>query len=219
MVTRTATRQIDRWEIGASTIQVYDLAERKVIKTIPWPRNEERENADLRFSPDGKLLYFFSNDVLIYETENFTKVDEWALSQPQEPGLGRVQVGGSDDFYEEPGFYTGLFTMQDPVQNRRLMGIGRVDLNGRRVEFTPVGPSVGLNFVLAPDRTRGYALESDVTRYEFWTFDLENKKVLSRVPFKGRPRMGLRVSSTSTSRARQSTCMKPTASSTCAPSR
>jgi hypothetical protein len=195
MVTRDATRKIDRWEIGAPTIQVYDLAQRKVTKTIAWPQGDERENADLRFSPDGKLLYFFSEDVLIYETENFTKVDEWALSQPMEPGMGRVQGGGGDDVYDEPGIYTGLFNMQDPVQNRRLMGIGRVDLNARRVEFTPVGPATGLNFAMAPDRKRGYALQSDIGRYDFWTFDLENKKMISRQEFKGRPRMGLRVSS------------------------
>ena len=195
LVTRDATRKIDRWEIGAPTIQVYDLAQRKVTKTIAWPQGDERENADLRFSPDGKFLYFFSEDVLVYETENFTKVDEWALSRPQEPGMGRIQGGGGDDLYDEPGFYTGLFTMQDPVQNRRLMGIGRIDLNGRRVEFTPVGPATGMNFAMAPDRKRGYALQSDIGRYDFWTFDLENKKMLSRMEFKGRPRMGLRVSS------------------------
>ena len=34
-----------------------------------------------------------------------------------------------------------------------------------------------------------------IDEYEFWTFDLENYRVLSRTPFRGRPRMGLRVSS------------------------
>jgi hypothetical protein len=76
-----------------------------------------------------------------------------------------------------------------------MMGIGRIDLNARKVDFTPVGPSVGLAFAQAPDRKRGYGLLQDIGSYEFWTFDLENKKVLSRTPFKGRPRMGLRVSS------------------------
>jgi hypothetical protein len=195
LVARDYTKKIDRWDIGAPTIQVYDLAQRKVTKTIAWPQGDERENADLRISPDGKFLYFFSEDVLIYETENFTKVDEWALSQPIEPGMGRVQGGGGDEVYDEPGTYTGLFTMQDPVQNRRLMGIGRIDLNARKVDFTPVGPATGMQFAIAPDRKRGYALQSDIGRYDFWTFDLENKKMLSRQEFKGRPRMGLRVSS------------------------
>ena len=29
----------------------------KITRTIPWPRGEEREGVNIRFSPDGKLLY------------------------------------------------------------------------------------------------------------------------------------------------------------------
>jgi hypothetical protein len=195
LLTRAATKQRDRWEIGPSTLQVYDFAQKKVTRTLDWPQGEERESADLRFSPDGTLLYFFGEDVLIYETAGFTKVDEWALSHPQEPGLGRVTFGSIDDLYDQPGYFTGLFTMQDPVQNRRLMGIGRVDLNARRVDFTPLGPAQPLTFAQAPDRTRGYAIYQDIQRYEFWTFDLAQKRVLNRAEFKGRPRLDLRVSS------------------------
>ncbi len=195
LLTRAATKQLDRWEIGPSALQVYDLAERKITRTIAWPQGDERESADLRFSPDGKLLYFFSEDVLVLETEGFTQVDEWPLSRPQESGLGRVAFGSVDDLYDEPGFFTGLFTMQDPVQNRRMLGIGRVDLNGRHVDFSPLGPAQPLSFAQSPDRKRGYALLQDIGQYEFWSFDLEQKKVLARTPFKGRPRMDLRVSS------------------------
>jgi hypothetical protein len=195
LLTRSATKKTDRWEIGPSTLQLYDFAQKKVTRTIDWPQGEERESADLRFSPDGKLLYFFGDDVLIYETTGFTKVDEWALSQPQEPGLGRVTLGAIDDLYDQPGYFTGLFTMQDPVQNRRLMGIGRVDLNAKRVDWTPLGPAQPLTFAQSPDRKRGHAIFQDIQRYEFWTFDLEQKRVLNRAEFKGRPRLDLRVSS------------------------
>jgi hypothetical protein len=34
-----------------------------------------------------------------------------------------------------------------------------------------------------------------IGRYEFWAFDVAQKKLLSRTPFDGRPRMALRVSS------------------------
>jgi hypothetical protein len=195
LVTRAATRQIDRWEIGDITMQVYDLAANKVSRTIPWPRGEEREFVNIRFSPDGKLLYFFGDDVLILETENFTEVDTWALSRPIEPGLGRLNFGSVDDFNEDPGFFTGLFTIQDPVQNRRIMGIGRVNLVAKSIDFTPIGPSQGVSFALTPDRKRGYGLVQQIGRYEFWAFDVEQRKLLSRTPFEGRPRMGLRVSS------------------------
>jgi len=72
LLTRSATRLVDRWEIGDITMQLYDLAQNKVTRTIPWPRGEEREFINIRFSPDGKLLYFFGDDVLILETTNFT---------------------------------------------------------------------------------------------------------------------------------------------------
>jgi hypothetical protein len=195
LLTRSATKQIDRFEISDSTLQLYDLAEKKIVRTIPWPRGEEREGVNIRFSPDGKLLYFFGDDVLILETTNFTEVDTWAISRPLESGMGRVNFGQVDDFNDDPGFFTGLFTIQDPVQNRRIMGIGRVNLVGKSLDFTPIGPAEGVGFAMSPDRRRGYGLMQQIGHYEFWVFDLEQKKLMSRTPFAGRPRMALRVSS------------------------
>ena len=61
VLSRTATKQRDHVEVGASTLQQYDLMEHKVTRTIPWPDGEERDNTNLMFSPDGKLLYFLGN--------------------------------------------------------------------------------------------------------------------------------------------------------------
>ncbi len=195
LLTRSATKQIDRWEIGEISLQLYDLAQKKVTRTIPWPRGEERESVNIRFSPDGKLLYFFGDDVLILETQNFTEVDTWALSRSIEPGLGRISFGQVDDFNEDPGFFTGLFTIQDPVQNRRIMGMGRVNLVAKSIDFTPIGPAEGVGFAMAPDRKRGYGLMQQIGRYEFWAFDVTQRKLIGRTEFEGRPRMALRVSS------------------------
>ena len=195
LLTRSATKLIDRWEISDVALELYDLREKKITRTIPWPGGETRENVNIRFSPDGKLLYFFGDDILIVETEKFTEVDTWALSRPIEQGLGRVSFGAIDDVNDDPGFFTGIFTVQDPVMNRRIMGIGRVNLVGKSVEFHPIGPSEGVGFAMAPDRKRGYGLLQQIGRYEFWTFDLEQKKLVTRTPFAGRPRMALRVSS------------------------
>jgi hypothetical protein len=195
LLTRSATKQIDRWEISDISLQLFDLAQKKVTRTIPWPRGEEREGVNIRFSPDGKLLYFFGDDVLILETTNFTEVDTWALSRPIESGLGRISFGQVDDFNEDPGFFTGLFTVQDPVQNRRIMGLGRVNLVAKSIDFTPIGPAEGVGFAMAPDRKRGYGLMQQIGRYEFWAFDVEQRKLISRTEFQGRPRMALRVSS------------------------
>jgi hypothetical protein len=195
LLTRSATKQIDRWEIGDISMQFYDLAQKKITRTIPWPKGEEREFVNIRFSPDGKLLYFFGDDVLILETTNFTEVDTWPLSRPIEPGLGRVSFGSVDDFNDDPGFFTGLFTTQDAVQNRRIMNLGRVNLVAKTIDLTPIGPAEGVGFAMSPDRKRAWGLMQQIGRYEFWAFDVTQKKLISRTPFEGRPRMALRVSS------------------------
>src|SRR5439155_245977 len=46
-----------------------------------------------------------------------------------------------------------------------------------------------------PDKKHGYGLESSVDRYQFWTFDLDQRRVTSRAEFAGRPRMSLKTSS------------------------
>jgi hypothetical protein len=194
----TATKLRDRWDIGEVLLQVYDLKQRKITRTIPWPGGEPRENMTMRFSPDGKFLYFFGDEVVILETVNFTRVDSWPLTRPLEQGYGRMTLGSVDDINDEPGFFTGLFTVDDPVQKRRIMGLGRVNLAGRSFEFTAIGPPAELSFALAPDRKRGYALLQEIGRYEFWVFDMEQKKLVRRAEFEGRPRMSLRVSSNGT---------------------
>src|SRR5205807_2067960 len=81
MVLKVVEKKIDRYEVGAPKMVVYDLKEHKIARTIPWPNNEERENVNVMFSPDGKLLYFFADDVLIYDTTDFKQIDTWELSR------------------------------------------------------------------------------------------------------------------------------------------
>jgi DNA-binding beta-propeller fold protein YncE len=195
LLTKSAEKKIDRFEIGAPTLVVYDLKDHKIARTIPWPNNEEREFVNIMMSPDGKLLYFFADDVLIYDTTEFKQIDKWELSRPLEEGLARFDFGPRDITYEEPGFYSGIFQMMDPVQNRRLMGIARVNLNAKSVDFWALGPARPVGFSLAPDRKRAYGLLQEIGHYEFWTFDLEHHKLGAKMEFPGRPRMALRTSS------------------------
>jgi hypothetical protein len=199
MLTRTATKQRDRVEIGPSTLLQYDLKGKKVMRTIPWPNGQEQDNANLMFSPDGKLLYFLGNEIRVFETANFTQVDQWDLSNLEE-GLGQVSVsfggfGGLDTVNDEPGYLTTTMTVEDPVQRRRMLGVARINLSKKDLEFYTLGPAGGVNFALAPDRKRAYGLESEVGRYQFWTFDLAQRRVVSRAEFAGRPRMSLKTSS------------------------
>jgi len=195
LLTKTAEKKIDRFEISPSALIVYDLKEHKISRTIAWPNNEEREFVGIMMSPDGKLLYFFADDVLIYSTTDFTQVDKWELSRPVEEGLARFDFGPRDATYEEPGFYSGIFQMQDPVENRKIMGVARVNLNAKSLDFWPLGPARPVGFSLAPDRKRAYGLLQEIGHYEFWTFDLEHHKLGAKAEFDGRPRMALRTSS------------------------
>jgi hypothetical protein len=196
MVIASATKLVDRFEIGTPTLVQYDLKDHTIVRTIPWPDGEERQNANILFAPDGKLMYLFSDqDVLIYETGTFTQVDKWELSRPIEEGFVRLEFGSRDVLNDEPGFYTSIFNVSDPVQHRRTMGIGRVNLAAKTVDFYTLGPSTPLSFTLAPGRKVAYGLYEEIGRYEFWKFDLEHRKVAARTEFKGRPRMGLKTSS------------------------
>jgi len=109
LLTRTDVKLTDRVDIGPSVLLQYDLKEHKIIRTIDWPDGQERDQANLLFSPDGKFLYFLGNEILIFETEKFTQVDKWDLSNLEE-GLGQVSV--SFGFPEEKltaRFVLGLF--------------------------------------------------------------------------------------------------------------
>ena len=196
MLVRTTTKLPDRFEIGPPTLIRYDLKQRQIQDTIPWPRGEEREFARTLFSPDGSLLYFLTEeDILIYDTKNLKEVDRWDLSQPLEEGMSRFTFGFPTTLYEEPGFFTGLFRLTDPVQHRRMMGVARVNLAAKSVDFSVIGPDQSVSFALAPGRTRAYGVHSEIGNYEFWTFDLEGRRVMNKTRFNGRPRMSLAPSS------------------------
>jgi hypothetical protein len=98
------------------------------------------------------------------------------LLQPRcndiEEGLGQVSVsfggfGGLDTTNHEPGFLTTAMTVEDPVQHRRMMGVARINLAKKDLEFYTIGPAGGVTFVLAPDRKHGYGLESAIDGISF----------------------------------------------------
>ena len=197
MLTASATKLIDRFEIGTPTLVQYDLKTHKIVRTIPWPNGEERENANIQFSPDGKLMYLFSDqDVLIYETDEVHAGRQVGAVEADRGGLRPARVR----LERHPQRRARLLhrrssTSQDPVQHRRIMGIGRVNLAAKTVDFYTLGPSSPVSFTMAPGRKIGYGLFQDIGRYEFWKFDLESRKLAGRTEFTGRPRMSLKTSS------------------------
>jgi hypothetical protein len=189
------TKHVDRYSVDGPFMVEYDLRAKQVTDTISLPDDFEPGGVNFRYAPDGETLYLFGDDIVALDAESYEELDRWELSQPLEPGLGATTFNTNRGTYDEPGVATSLFRMTDPAQNRRLLGIARVRLAEREVDFFTLGTQepVG-NFQLAPGGQRAYALFSQIGRYEFWEFDIPGRRVARRQPFAGRPRMGLRVS-------------------------
>ena len=191
----TAIKHLDRFEIAPRRLLQVDLASHEIMREIPWPDGEERTGASMMFSPDGGVLYLFGGEILALDTDSFEVVDRWELSSVEAPDLERFSFGFGVDRNEEPGYFTNLFRVSDPVQNRRLMGIARINLAERDVDFYTLGPDEPLSsFSLAPDRRKAYAVLKRIGHYEIWTFDLLERRVERREVVEGRPRMSLAVS-------------------------
>ncbi len=191
----TAIKHPDRFEIAPRRLLQVDLGSHEIMREIPWPDGEERTGASMMFSPDGGVLYLFGGEILALDTDSFEVADRWELSSIEAPDLERFSFGFGVDRNEEPGYFTNLFRVRDPVQNRRLMGIARIDLAGRDVDFYTLGPDQPLSsFSLAPGRRKAYAVLKRIGHYEIWTFDLVGRRVERRQVVEGRPRMSLAVS-------------------------
>ncbi len=204
---RVAIKQVDRFEIEKPKFAVIDLANKKIIQTFDFPKEFDSPfgfMAGYRVSPDGKLLYVFKEDVLIFDLIEFKQVDKIELSKPLHPGAFPIRIGGGDDPNEEPGVVTSIFNTTDPLVRRQIFGIARLELTTRNLDFTPIGPAVygmtGLR--LTPDRKTGYTVaflgsnRSDPTRRtEFWVFDISSRKLVKKQEFESRSRFSFTLSS------------------------
>jgi hypothetical protein len=200
IVARPATKLVDRWEIGAPEIILYDLVAHQVSRTVPWPLDPEPSyyGVALRFSPDGKLLYVFGQEVTIFDVATMAQVDSWDLSLPMDAALSRLEAGPQDDSADRPGFVTALFTTQDALMKRKTLSVGLVDLAAKTVDVFPLGPvpdADGLAFTVAPGRKVANVLVATIGRHELWTIDMEARRVTRRVEVPTRTRMQMRTSS------------------------
>ncbi len=189
------TKHRDRYSVDGPHLVEYDLRAKQVTDTISIPDDLDPGDVSFRYAPDGETLYLFADDIIALDATTYEELERWELSRPLEPGLGATSFGTTSGTYDEPGVATSLFRMTDPAQNRRLIGIARVRLAERDVEFFTLGTNENVGqFQLAPGGNRAYGILSQIGRYEFGEFDIPGRRVARRQPFAGRPRMGLRVS-------------------------
>ena len=198
-------RKIDRFEIGKPQWAIVDLVEGKIEKSFDLPKELESRGGGrgggMRVSPDGKLLYTFRDNIVIYSTADFKEVERIELSKPMFPGMERISLGIGDDPHEPDGKVFGFFNSTDPIVHRNTFGFATLDLNSKKFDFTPVGPSTAqiMGLRLTPDRKTGYTVAFNgvgaTRRCEFWTFDIASRKIVKTQEFDGRSRFEFSLSS------------------------
>lgn len=191
---RTTVKEIDRYTIEKPQVALIDVPSKKIVKTLEMPK-EYGQGGLMRFSPDGKILYVFSRDILIVDVDSFKITDKIEMGRPLEPGLGILRFGTSFESFDQPNSLTFVYNSNDPMTNRVMQGIANFDLLSRAIDFYEVGPSIGGAFSVSPDGKRAYSLRNQIGLSEFFVWDLENKKMLRRQEYAGRPRTALKVSS------------------------
>jgi hypothetical protein len=206
----TTTTEIDkltdRYEIGKPKYTVIDLEQQKIARTVDIPREEENANGGgfrgggFEVSPDGKYLYQFRDKVIILNSSDFKEVERIELSKPELPSMETVGFGGLlDSINTEPGMRVTLFNSTDPIVHNRVFGIGRFDMNTRKLSFTPIGPAPAAmaGFHVAPDKKTAYTIISNGShgnrRCEFWAFDLTSNRISQtmEVPCRSRFTFGM----------------------------
>ena len=191
---RTTTKLVDRYEIDKPQLAKINIRDKKIEKLLELPR-EYGQAGLMRVSPDGKTLYVFARDILIIDVADFKIVDKIMLDRPVVPGLGLFRFGTSFESHDEPNALTFVYNSTDPMTNRGMMGIAHFNLVDRSLDFYETGPTIGGSFTVSPDNKRAYIVRNQVGQDEFYVLDLENKRLIKRQEYDGRPRTAIKVSS------------------------
>jgi hypothetical protein len=192
---RASVKESDFYRMEPPQFVKIDLQTGKIAQSFPFPSNMELgfgPGVTYKVSPDGKSLYVFDEDVIIYDLATFKEVDRFEMSRPEYPGASPYRLVAENDPNAPDNVYTSLFTAVDPIVHKGTLGLATLDLNSRKSTFVPIGielPSLG--FLVSPDHTRGYSIMFDGVggnrRTEFWVWDLASHRVIKKAPFEARP--------------------------------
>jgi DNA-binding beta-propeller fold protein YncE len=193
---RNVVREIDQYRIDPPQFVAIDLQDRKIAKAWPFPKEMNQGfgfNATYKVSADGQRLYVFQEDILVFDLDTFKQIDRIGLAQPPFPGASPYRLAASDDPYDAPDTVTSVFTSVDPIVHKGTLGLAKIDLTTRNVDYFPVGPLLPMSgFQLSPDRKRGYSVMPKIApganrETEWWVWDIENHKVIKKKDFDTRP--------------------------------
>src|SRR6266404_2053747 len=140
---RNVVKELDQFRIDPPQFVAIDLQEKKIAKAWPFPKDINQGfgfNATYKVSADGKRLYVFQEDILVFDLDRFKQIDKIDLAQPPFPGASPYRLAASDDPFEAPDSVTSVFTAVDPIVHKGTMGVAHIDLTTRKVDYFPIGP-------------------------------------------------------------------------------
>jgi hypothetical protein len=192
---RVSVRETDYYRMEPAQFVVIDLQDKKIAKAFSFPKDIDQGfgfSASYKVSPDGKLLYVFQEDVLVFDLATFTQIDRIELAKPEFPGSSPYHLNPADDPYNEGQVITSVFTAVDPIVHKGTLGLASLDLKTHKADFKPIGPALPMmGFLLSPDHKRGFSLMYNGSggnrETEWWVWDIANHKVIRKEPFEGRP--------------------------------
>jgi WD40 repeat protein len=202
-------KKIDHYEIEPTKLMVIDLENRKISRTVDFPKDESLVGfwrIQMKFSPDGKYFYMFLGNVLVFDSNTLQLVKKIDLADPHVPGVANVvfnpvEEDAAEDPNEEPGKLTNVFMSSDPYVHRTVFGIAKIDLATMSFDFVPVAPATTLSMtplLLSRDHQIGYTAAINGgpgnRRCEFWAFDMKTRKLINKREFDGRNRFSLGLS-------------------------
>jgi hypothetical protein len=192
---RVVYKDIDQYRIEEPKFVAIDLHDMKIAKAWSFPKGLDQGfgfNATFKVSPDGKLLYVFQEDILVFDLATFTQVDKIALAQPAYPGATPYRLAETGDTFDSPDAVTSVFTSVDEVVHKGTLGMATMNLNTRKIQYFPIGPTLPMmGFLISPDHKRGYSVMPKIgvgeNRYvEWWVWDIASHSVINKKEFEGR---------------------------------
>jgi DNA-binding beta-propeller fold protein YncE len=154
-------------------IMVYDLEARKVVDSFKLPDEMSGGfGTEVHVSPDGESLYIIARDLFELDAETREVRRKKVISKRLLAGYGELR--GFSLTETEPGIFYGIYRTEEPVLNKRIFGVAKLDLFNMNVSTFELGPALQFRlFALSPDGKRGYAGLSDMV-----VIDMEKQRVI-----------------------------------------
>src|SRR5215472_13617076 len=123
---KVTVKEIDQYRNDPPIFVKIDLQDKKIVQSMPFPKGYDDGfgfAATYKISPDGKLLYVFDDDVVVFDLSDLHEVDRIELAKPEYPGASPYRLAANDDPNDAAGVVTNVFTSVDPAVHKQTIGM------------------------------------------------------------------------------------------------